>query len=153
MGDLTVYDRTDPDQITQRIADADAVYTNKTPLDRKTIMEASSLQFIGILATGYDVVDTQAAHERGITVCNVPTYGTAAVAQFTIALMLEVCHHIGHHSQTVHDGRWSNSRDFCYWDYPLVELDRKTLGIIGVWAHRTKRGVHCQGVWYAGYRL
>jgi glycerate dehydrogenase len=131
LGELTVYDRTKTDETAQRILGAEAVFTNKTPLHRETIENAETLRYIGVLATGYNVVDVEAARERGIPVCNIPTYGTAAVAQFTIALLLELCHHIGHHSDSVHSGGWSNSKDWCYWDYPLIELAGKTLGIIG----------------------
>lgn len=131
LGDLTVYDYTPPERIDERMAGAQAVYTNKTPLSREAIERASKLRFIGVLATGYNVVDVSAAKERGIPVCNVPTYGTAAVAQFVFALLLEVCHHVGHHNGQVQKGRWSGSRDFCFWDYPLIELAGKTLGIIG----------------------
>ena len=90
-----------------------------------------SVRFIGVLATGYNVVDTACARERGIPVSNVPAYGTAAVGQFTIALLLEICHHVAHHSETVFAGKWEHCPDFCYWDYPLIELDGKTMGIIG----------------------
>ena len=131
LGRLTVYDRT-PDGLTsERMADAEAVYTNKTKLSREIIKSAKKLRFIGVLATGYNVVDIDAAKARGIPVCNVPTYGTMAVAQFTIAMLLELCHHIGAHSDSVHHGDWSRNLDWCYWNYPLVELDGKTLGIVG----------------------
>ncbi len=133
-GDLTVYDRTplsDNKMIIDRIGNAEVVYTNKTPIRREVIETCSNLKFIGILATGYDIVDTVAAKETGIPVSNVPTYGTAAVGQFAIALLLEICHHIGHHDEAVHTGKWENSPDFCFWDYPLIELDGKTMGIIG----------------------
>jgi len=130
-GELAVYDRTPEDQILGRIGDAEIVYTNKTPLTRQTIERALNLRFIGVLATGYNVVDVVAAKERGIPVTNIPTYGTSAVAQFTFALLLEVCHHVGHHSAAVKAGRWTSNPDFCFWDYPLMELAGKTLGIIG----------------------
>ena len=130
-GELAVYDRTPEDRIIERIGDAEIVYTNKTPLSRQTIEQAPNLRFIGVLATGYNVVDIVAARERGIPVTNIPTYGTSAVAQFTFALLLEVCHHIGHHSEAVKAGRWTSNPDFCFWDYPLMELAGKTLGIIG----------------------
>lgn len=134
LGSLKVYDRTpinSEDEIIKRIGDADAIYTNKTPLSRKTIEAASKLKFIGVLATGYNVVDVDAAKEKGIVVSNIPTYGTAAVAQFAIAMLLEICHHVGHHSNAVHEGRWENNADWCFWDYPLIELADKTIGIIG----------------------
>lgn len=131
LGGLTVYDYTPPELIRERVADAEAVYTNKTPLSREVIQQAGKLRYIGVLATGYNIVDVAAARERGIPVCNIPTYGTAAVAQFVFALLLEVCHHVGHHNAQVQKGRWSGSRDFCFWDYPLIELSGKTMGIIG----------------------
>ena len=134
LGSLTVYDRTplnDENEIIKRIGDAEAIYTNKTPLSRKTIESAPNLKFIGVLATGYNVVDVNAAKDKGIIVCNIPTYGTAAVAQFAIAMLLEICHHVAHHSNAVHDGRWESCPDFCFWDYPLIELADKTMGIIG----------------------
>lgn len=133
LGELTVYDRTSPEpaEIRARIADAQAVYTNKVPLRREVLEQCPQLRFIGVLATGYNVVDIEAAKELGITVCNIPSYGTDAVGQFAIALLLEICHHIGHHDQAVHDGRWAENPDWCFWDYPLIELAGKTMGIIG----------------------
>lgn len=131
-GELTVYDRTKTEEETvERIGSAEAIFTNKTPVTSVVMDKCPSLKFIGVLATGYNVVDTTAAKERGITVCNVPTYGTAAVAQYSIALLLEICCHIGHHSRTVKEGRWEKCDDWCYWDYPLTELQDKTIGIIG----------------------
>lgn len=131
LGELTVYDRTPEEQILERLQGAEIVLTNKTPLSRAVFEQISSIRFVGVLATGYNIVDTQAASEHGVAVTNIPTYGTAAVAQFAIALLLEVCHHIGHHDASVQSGAWTKSPDFCYWDYPLIELDGKTLGIIG----------------------
>lgn len=134
LGTLTVYDRTsytDQDEIVSRIGDAEIVYTNKTPLPEAVIARCPKLKMIGVLATGYNVVDVQAAAQRHIPVCNIPTYGTQAVAQFTMALLLELCHHVGDHSAAVHQGRWEHSKDFCFWDYPLMELAGKTMGIIG----------------------
>lgn len=134
LGDVTVYDRTsyveDP-IIAERIGDADVAVMNKTPISRETMDKCPNLKLITVLATGYNVVDCAAAKEKGILVANVPTYGTASVGQFAIALLLEICHHIGHHSETVHQGKWANHIDWCYWDYPLIELDGKTAGIIG----------------------
>ena len=133
-GELTVYDRTsltDENEIQSRIGDAEVVFTNKTPMSKATIDKAPNLKFVVVLATGYNVVDTDAAKAKGIAVTNIPTYGTAAVGQFAIALLLEVCHHIGHHSEAVHEGRWSSCPDFCFWDYPLIELAGKTMGVIG----------------------
>lgn len=133
LGKLTVYDRTASDEnlIIERIGDADAVYTNKVPLSRNVINHCPGLRFIGVLATGYNVVDVEAAKEKNIPVCNVPSYGTDAVGQFAIALLLEICHHVGNHSNAVHEGRWSSNQDWCFWDYPLIELAGKTMGIIG----------------------
>jgi glycerate dehydrogenase len=131
LGDVKVYDRTSSDLVGQRIAGADIVITNKTPLTAETIKNAEKMQYIGVLATGYNVVDIQAAKERGVVVTNIPTYGTAAVAQFVFALLLEICHHVQHHSDAVKEGRWSKAPDFCFWDYPLIELAGKTMGIIG----------------------
>lgn len=131
LGALTVYDRTAPAQTIARIGDAEAVIVNKTPLDRKVIEASPCIRYIGVLATGYNVVDVAAAKQKGIVVCNIPTYGTHAVAQFAIALLLEICHHAAHHSQAVHEGRWEKSADWCFWDYPLIELAGKTMGIIG----------------------
>lgn len=134
LGGLTVYDRTpmnNEEEIIRRIGDADAIYTNKTPLSRKAIDAAPNLKFIGVLATGYNIVDVDAAKGKGIAVCNIPTYGTAAVGQFAIAMLLEICHHVAHHSDAVHEGRWENNTDWCFWDYPLIELADKTIGIIG----------------------
>lgn len=138
LGEVTVYPRTVARQedlnqlIVQRSKGAKAVLVNKTPLHAQVLEQlAPDLKYIGVLATGYNVVDVEAARRLGITVSNVPTYGTAAVAQFTMALLLEVCHHIGVHSDSVKAGEWSSSPDFCYWKHPLVELDGKTMGIVG----------------------
>lgn len=134
LGDLTVYDRTplaDPQETIKRIGDAQAVITNKTPLSKEVLDACPSIRYIGVLATGYNVVDVSTAKEKGIVVCNIPTYGTAAVGQFAIALLLEICHHIGHHSDAVFSGRWENNVDWCFWDYPLIELSGKVMGIIG----------------------
>ncbi len=131
LGELTVYDRTPADKIVERIGDAEAVYTNKTPITKETIEACKHIKFIGVLATGYNIVNTSAAKEAGIIVSNIPTYGTDAVAQYTIALLLELCHHIGAHSDSVKAGEWTNNKDWCYWNYPLIELAGKTLGIIG----------------------
>lgn len=131
LGELKVYDRTPVDQIAARIGDAEYIYTNKTPITRETLDACPNIKFIGVLATGYDVVDVQAAKEKGITVTNIPTYGTTAVAQFVFALLLEICHHAGAHSEAVKAGEWSRCPDFCFWNYPLIELAGKTFGIIG----------------------
>lgn len=131
LGDLVVYDRTAPELIVERIGDAEAVYTNKTPITEETIEACPNLKFIGVLATGYNVVDTCAAKSAGIIVSNIPTYGTDAVAQYVFALLLELCHHVGEHSDCVKTGEWTNNVDWCFWNYPLVELAGKTMGIIG----------------------
>ena len=134
LAEVTVYDRTsltDPAQTIARIADAEIVLTNKTPLPRAVFEACPNIKMVGVLATGYNVVDIACARERGIPVCNVPAYGTASVSQYAIALLLEACHHIGHHSHAVHAGRWASCPDWCFWDYPLIELEHKTIGIIG----------------------
>ena len=131
LGELTVYDRTPKDQVAARIADAEIVYTNKTPVTRETMDACPNMKFVGALATGYNIIDVAAAKEKGIIVSNIPTYGTAAVAQMAIALLLEICHHTAHHSDAVHAGRWESNPDWCFWDYPLIELAGKTMGIIG----------------------
>ena len=134
LGELTVYDRTsltDEAEAIARIGDAEIVFTNKTPITRKVLDACPGIRFISLLATGYNCVDYVCAREKGIPVANVPTYGTASVGQFAIALLLEICHHIGHHDASVHAGNWERCADWCYWDYPLIELDGKTMGIIG----------------------
>lgn len=134
IGDLKVYDRTpitDEAEIISRIDNAEVVITNKTPITKSVLDSCPSIKYIGVLATGYNVVDVDEAKERSIPVCNIPTYGTVAVAQFAMAMLLEICHHVSHHSQAVHEGRWTNCQDFCFWDYPLIELAGKTIGIIG----------------------
>ncbi len=131
IGETVVYDRTPEDQIVERIGEAEIVILNKTPITRATLEACPGIKYIGVLATGYNVVDTDAARERGIPVCNIPSYGTASVGQFAIALLLEICHHIGAHSDSVHNGDWERSADWCYWNHPLIELDGKTMGIIG----------------------
>lgn len=134
MGPTTVYDRTPPEEVKTiigRIGDAEAVITNKTPVTAEILAACPKVRYIGVLATGYNVVDTAAAKKRGIPVCNIPTYGTAAVGQFAIAMLLEICHHVAHHSDAVHQGRWTACPDWCFWDYPLIELAGKTMGVIG----------------------
>ena len=134
LGELTVYDRTsltDEAETIARIGDAEIVFTNKTPITRKVLDACPGIRFISLLATGYNCVDYAYAREKGIPVTNVPTYGTASVSQFSIALLLEICHHIGHHDASVHAGNWERCADWCYWDYPLIELAGKTMGIIG----------------------
>ena len=134
LGDLTIYDRTpanDTKLIMERIGDADAVLVSSVPLGREVIENCPSIRYIGVLSTGYDGVDIQAARERNIPVCNIPTYGTDSVSQFTIALLLEICSRAGHHSDAVKEGRWGQQPDFCFWDYALIELAGKTMGVIG----------------------
>ena len=134
LGEVTVYDRTayqESPLIAERIGDAEIVVINKTPISRATMDACPNIKLIAVLATGYNVVDYNYAKEKGIPVVNVPTYGTMSVSQYSIALLLEICHHIGHHSETVYAGNWANNVDWCYWDYPLIELDGKTIGIVG----------------------
>ena len=131
LGALTVHVRTDYAEIIARAADADILLTNKTAITAETIAALPKLRFIGVLATGHNVVATAAASARGIPVCNVPGYGTASVAQHVFALLLELTQHTGHHAQTVREGRWNACPDFCYWDFPLIELAGRTLGIVG----------------------
>lgn len=131
LGELTVYDRTAPEDVAARIADAEMVLTNKTVLTRALMAQCPRLKYVGVLATGYNVVDVAAARELGITVTNIPAYSTDSVAQLVFALLLEICHHAGHHSREIHAGRWSRNPDFCFWDFPLIELAGKTMGIIG----------------------
>ena len=133
LGDCKIFDRTsltDEAEIIRRIGSAQIVFTNKTPLT-KTILTACDVKYIGVLATGYNVVDTAAAAELGIVVTNAPNYSTQAVAQFAMALLLDICCRVGQHSRAVHEGRWTRSLDFCFWDYPLIELADKTLGVVG----------------------
>jgi len=132
-GDLTVYDRTEKvtSEITRAIGSSEVIFTNKTPLSKEVLELIPSVKYIGVLATGFNVVDIVAAKRFGITVTNIPTYGTTAVAQFTFALILELCHHVGDHSHAVKNGEWSKCPDFCFWNTPLIELAGKTLGIIG----------------------
>ncbi|AWH90092.1 D-2-hydroxyacid dehydrogenase [Limnobaculum parvum] len=131
LGQLTVYDRTPVELIVERIGDADIVLTNKTPISQQTIEQCHSIKMIGVLATGYNIVDIKAARQNDIPVCNVPSYSTMAVAQLSTALLLELCHHVGEHSSDARSGGWSNSIDFCYWHSPLIELMGKKLGLIG----------------------
>ncbi|MEO9894099.1 D-2-hydroxyacid dehydrogenase [Aurantibacter sp.] len=134
IGDLTIYDRTEfaEDKIIEAIADAEIILTNKTPLSRKVLQKCTTVKYIGVLATGYNVVDIKAAKGLGIVVTNVPVYSTTAVAQMTMALLLEMCHHVGEHNNAVKRGEWAASKDFCFWNYPLIELQDKTIGIIGM---------------------
>lgn len=131
LGRCVVYDRTSESRILSRAAGAEIVLTNKTPLRDEHLRQLPALRYIGVLATGYNVVDVEAARARGVTVTNVPAYSTRSVAQLTFALLLELTLHVGHHAQTVREGKWTASPDFCYWDFPLIELDQLTMGIIG----------------------
>lgn len=131
LGACEIYDRSGPHEIVPRSASAEIVLTNKVALNRDYLMAVPTLKYIGVTATGYNIVDVPAARECGVMVTNVPTYGTQSVAQMTFALLLELTQHVGHHAQTVRDGRWTRSPDFCYWDHPLIELDGLTIGIVG----------------------
>jgi glycerate dehydrogenase len=131
LGELGVYDRTAPGETVARAAGAEAVLTNKTVLGRRELEALPELRYVGVLATGYNVVDTAAAKGRGVTVTNVPAYSTASVVQLTFALLLELTHRVGHHSEAVRAGRWAESAHFSFWDFPLQELDGRTLGIVG----------------------
>lgn len=135
LGELTVYDRTASEEsplIARRLADAEIAVTNKTPISRKTMDACPKLKLIAVLATGYNIVDVEYARERGIPVVNVPSYGTQIVGQYAVGLLLEICSHYGHHDATVKAGKWEQGKDWCYWDYPMVELYGKTAGIIGL---------------------
>lgn len=135
LGELTVYDRTSYEEsplIAERIGDGEIAITNKTPISRETIDKCPNLKLIAVLATGYNVIDTEYAAERQIPVVNVPTYGTQIVGQYAVGLLLEICSHYAHHDQTVKAGKWENNQDWCYWDYPMIELYGKTAGIIGL---------------------
>ncbi len=131
LGECTIYDRTPASEVVARAAGAEIVLTNKVVLDRSVLAQLPKLRYIGVLATGVNVVDLAGARERGITVTNVPGYSTPAVAQMVFALLLELCSRAGHHGQLVRDGRWSEAPDFCFWDRPLVELAGRTLGLVG----------------------
>jgi glycerate dehydrogenase len=132
-GNLTVFDRTPyaEDEIIRNTGNAEVIFTNKTPLTKETLSKLPNVKYIGVLATGYNVVDTKAARELGITVTNVPAYSTDSVAQMTFALILELCLRPGAHSDAVFSGEWTSSKDFSFWKYPLVELAGKTIGIVG----------------------
>ena len=132
LGELTVYDRTASEDIAGRIGDAEIVIVNKVPISEETMNACQNIKYIGMLATGYNVIDVEAAKKRSIKVTNIPIYGTMAVAQFAIALLLEVCHHVGEHARAVSNGDWANNDDWSFWNYPLIELSGKTMGIIGL---------------------
>lgn len=131
-GEVTVYDKTPTEEQTiARLQGATVAISNKTPINGRILDACPDVKLICVLATGYNVIDCDAAAQRGIPVCNVPDYGTTAVAQYAFALMLEICHQIGHHDRLVHQGRWTSCPTFCFWDTPQMELAGKTLGIIG----------------------
>ena len=130
-GPCVIFDRTPVEKVVERAAQAEIVLTNKTIVKREQIERLPRLRYLGVLATGFNIVDPVAARERGIPVANVPAYGTRSVAQMTFALLLELALHVGHHAQTVRQGRWTASPDFCYWDFPLVGLDGLTFGLVG----------------------
>ena len=131
LGNCTIHERTPADQIIPRLADAEIAITNKVPFSKETLAALPKLRFIGVTATGFNIIDAAAAKERQVIVANVPLYGTRSVAQHTFALLLELTQHAGHHAQTVRDGRWVKSIDWCYSDHPLIELDGLTMGIVG----------------------
>jgi glycerate dehydrogenase len=133
LGDLVVYDRTEykTEKIIEAIGDAEIIFTNKTPLSKEVLQKVSSVKYIGVLATGFNTVAINTAKELGVIVTNVPSYSTVSVAQMTLALLLEMCHHVGAHNVAVKQGEWTNSKDFCFWNTPLIELEGKILGIVG----------------------
>lgn len=146
LGDLTVYDRTAQEDAAARIGDAEVVFINKVRLTDEIFAACPNLKLVSILATGYNIVDLAAAKRRGITVCNVPGYSTRAVVQMTFALLLEICQQVGLHSGAVHTGRWQTCPDFCFWDRPLIELDGKTIGIVGYGAIGSAVGTVAQAL-------
>ena len=132
LGQLKVYDRTAPEDVLKRVNDADIVLTNKVVLSAKLLSQLPHLKYIGVLATGYNVVDTAAARKQGIVVTNIPAYSTDSVAQLTFAHILNITNRVGHYASQNRNGRWSSNPDFVYWDTPLIELSGKTLGIVGL---------------------
>ena len=132
-GEIEIYDRTPdtPEAVIERLKDADILVGNKNTITGEIMDACPKLKYIAVQATGYNVIDVEAAKQRGIPVSNVPTYGTSAVAQHTMALLLEITNRVGHHDTAVHAGRWAEGPDWCFWDYPLMELEGKTVGIIG----------------------
>lgn len=131
LGEVKLYDRTPRESIIERISEAEIVLTNKVILTREILEKTPAVKYIGVMATGYNVVDTVAARELGIIVANVPAYSTESVAQLVLAFLLELCHHVGEHNRAVQEGAWTSSKDFTFWNYPLIELAQKTLGLIG----------------------
>lgn len=146
LGELTVYDRTAQEDAAARIGDSEVVFINKVRLTDDIFAACPNLKLVSILATGYNIVDLAAAKRRGITVCNVPGYSTRAVVQMTFALLLEICQQVGLHSGAVHTGRWQSCPDFCFWDRPLIELDGKTMGIVGYGAIGSAVGTVAQAL-------
>ena len=132
LGSLTVYDRTAPEEVIRRSEDADAILTNKVVLSAETLSKLPRLRYVGVLATGYNVVDVDAAHQRGIVVTNIPAYSTDSVAQLTFAHLLNITNRVDHYATMNRQGRWTQSPDFVYWDTPLIELSGKTMGIVGL---------------------
>ena len=132
IGECEIYDRTPPDEVLARAGGAEVLLTNKTVLDRDMLLSLPGVRYVGVLATGYNVVDVTAARELGVTVTNVPAYGTRSVAQMVFALLFELTMRVGHHDETVKRGRWTSSKDFCYWDFPLQELGGLSMGIVGL---------------------
>lgn len=132
LGECTIYDRTTPDEVLQRCKDAEVVMTNKVVISRQAIEALPALRYIGVLATGYNVIDIDAAHEHGITITNIPSYSTHSVAQMVFAHILNIVQQVQHHSDEVRKGRWANNADFCFWDTPLTELQGKKIGIVGL---------------------
>ncbi len=132
LGNCSIYDRTAPEAIVEEAGEAELILTNKAVLSRVVIEALPQLKYIGVTATGYNVVDLDAARERGITVTNVPIYGTASVAQMVFSHVLHLTQHVGEHSRAVHAGRWSSAKDWCFWDFPQVELAGLTMGIVGL---------------------
>ena len=131
LGEVQVYNRTPAEKTVERIGDAPVILTNKTAITKEILDQCPAIRYIGVLATGYNVVDVKAAAQKGIVVTNIPSYGTDAVAQYAFALLLELSHHVGLHDESVKAGEWENCQDFCYWKTPLMELAGKTLGLIG----------------------
>lgn len=131
LGEVKYYDRSSQEEAIERVKEADALIINKTKITKEVMDACPALKYIGVLATGYDVIDLDEAKKRNIAVCNVPGYGTKTVSQFAIAMLLEVCSQVGHHASSVKDNQWANSKDWCFWNKPLIELDGKTMGIIG----------------------
>ena len=132
LGSLTVYDRTAPEEVIHRSEDADAILINKVVLSAETLSQLPRLRYVGVLATGYNVVDVDAAHQRGIVVTNIPAYSTDSVAQLTFAHLLNITNRVDHYATMNRQGRWTQSPDFVYWDTPLIELSGKTMGIVGL---------------------